>query len=215
MLPSFRFVFAAFAIALPATSQAQDVTVYGGVSLTSNYLASGVTQTDDGPALQGYVEFEASGFYAGVWASNVDFGDDDKVEIDLYLGYRGETAGGFSYDLSYARYYYNASGDCCGEVILALGLPLGDAASVTAEVGYDPEASTLGSSLSLDYALGEKLGLSATFGHSEANANNYWDIGGTYSLSDTVSVDLRYHDTSDGGSGIVAAISFDTELFSR
>jgi len=86
----------------------------GNVGLTSNYIWRGVTQSDDGPAAQGGVDYShASGFYAGTWLSNVDFGDGtdaNEYEHDLYLGYAGE-AGAFGYDVGVFHYMYPLADD--------------------------------------------------------------------------------------------------------
>ena len=48
--------------------------VSGNVGLFSDYVFRGYTQTINEPALQGGFDLEHStGFYAGVWASNVDW----------------------------------------------------------------------------------------------------------------------------------------------
>lgn len=73
-----RAQFAALLIAapalLPAAAHAQDLTLYGGATVTSDYVFRSVTFSDNQPTLQPYVELSYGGFYAGVWASNVDFG---------------------------------------------------------------------------------------------------------------------------------------------
>ena len=47
------------------------------VGATSNYLWRGVSQTANAAAISGGIDYEAdSGFYAGTWASNIDFGDE-------------------------------------------------------------------------------------------------------------------------------------------
>ena len=69
----------------------------GNVAATTNYVWRGVTQIDDGPAVQGGLDYaHDSGFYVGTWASNVDFDgeNDPQYELDLYGGYGGE-AGNF------------------------------------------------------------------------------------------------------------------------
>ena len=72
------------------------------ISVTSDYIWRGITQTDSGPAIQGGLDYgHESGVYIGTWASNVDEG----VEIDLYAGYAGEI-GEFGYDLGYLTYNY-------------------------------------------------------------------------------------------------------------
>jgi uncharacterized protein (TIGR02001 family) len=48
--------------------------VTANIGVVSNYMWRGVTQTQDAAAVQGGVDYaHASGFTAGVWASNVDF----------------------------------------------------------------------------------------------------------------------------------------------
>ncbi len=63
----------------------------GNVSLVSNYIWRGLTQTFDKPALQAGGEFEhRSGFYLGAWASNVSekWVPGSNLETDIYAGYR-------------------------------------------------------------------------------------------------------------------------------
>ena len=59
--------------------------VTGNIGATSNYLWRGTTQTNDAAAVQGGIDYaHDSGFYAGTWVSNVDFGDETSYELDLY-----------------------------------------------------------------------------------------------------------------------------------
>lgn len=97
-------------VTLPAL--AGDGPLSGNLSLTSNYLFRGISQTQDGPAVQGGIDYaHPSGFYVGTWASNVAWvkenglKDDNRLEIDLYGGYKGE-AGPIAYDLGLIRYHY-------------------------------------------------------------------------------------------------------------
>ena len=61
--------------------------VSANVSFASDYVWRGMTQSD-GPAIQGGFDFEAeSGFYAGIWGSNVNFNDGAGSELDYYAGY--------------------------------------------------------------------------------------------------------------------------------
>ncbi|WP_369668428.1 TorF family putative porin [Thioalkalicoccus limnaeus] len=58
------------------------------LSVVSNYLWRGTSQTDDGPAVQGGLELgHDSGFYIGTWASNVDFESGANYELDIYMGF--------------------------------------------------------------------------------------------------------------------------------
>ncbi len=47
------------------------------------------------------------GFFAGIWASNIDFndGDDAHIEVDFYGGFQG-SVGKFSYKLQFIYYHY-------------------------------------------------------------------------------------------------------------
>jgi len=210
-----RPTLAALALAAAAAAPAQAYTVYGGLALTSDYVFRGTTFTGNTPAVQGYVEGEWGGFYAGLWSSNVDFGTRDSHEVDLYFGYRGETAGGLSYDIGYARYYFDDAGDCCGEVLLTLGVPITDRLSATGFVAYDDSESDTAYSLTLEYALNDALTLAAVGGSDDASGADWFEIGATWSFSDTGSLDLRYHDT-DIDNGILAlTLAFDLELLSR
>jgi uncharacterized protein (TIGR02001 family) len=78
------------------------------VGLVSDYVLEGVSQTMGDPALQGGVDFSnESGFYAGAWGSNVDFGGDAKgAEIDLYFGYAGDLNKNIEFDVGYILYKY-------------------------------------------------------------------------------------------------------------
>ena len=77
---------AVFADETPASPFGLSVT--GTAALTSDYRYRGITQTFNDPAVQaGFVLSHASGAYAGVWGSNVDFGGTAHIELDPYIGY--------------------------------------------------------------------------------------------------------------------------------
>jgi uncharacterized protein (TIGR02001 family) len=107
---------------------ASDVEVTGNVGATSNYIWRGMTQTRDDASVNGGVDVGYNGFYAGAWASNVDFTTNSaEYELDGYVGY-GNSIGDVTYDLSYVKYMYpdaNADADF-DEVIFALGYTIGD-----------------------------------------------------------------------------------------
>jgi uncharacterized protein (TIGR02001 family) len=79
---------------------------------TSDYRYRGISQTRMQPALQGGADFvhNASGIYAGAWASTIkwtnDAGGQGDLEIDLYAGKRGELAAGLAYDIGVLTYVY-------------------------------------------------------------------------------------------------------------
>jgi uncharacterized protein (TIGR02001 family) len=96
--------------------RAQETQFYTGIDIATDYVSNGISQTNGKPALQAHLEVENSGFYAGTWMSNVDFANSDNAEIDLYLGYRSGLGDKLFVDLGYARYLYDSTGDCCGEI---------------------------------------------------------------------------------------------------
>lgn len=99
----------AMADAAPAPAPA----VVANVGWVSNYVFRGITQTIGKPAVQGGFDYShASGFYAGVWGSNVSWitgsyaTGDASLETDTYLGMRNSFATDFSYDVGFIRYNY-------------------------------------------------------------------------------------------------------------
>ncbi|MEI5640267.1 MULTISPECIES: TorF family putative porin [unclassified Pseudoalteromonas] len=112
--------YSALAISFCLSAQAE---VTANIAASSNYYWRGITQTDDGAAVSGGLDYSnESGFYAGTWVSNIDFGDSASYEMDLYAGYAGEVKG-MSFDFGYIHYGYpDASGDIdFGEIYAALG----------------------------------------------------------------------------------------------
>lgn len=68
----------ALLIALSAPVAAEGpYSISANIGAVSNYMWRGVTQTQDGAAVQGGLDFShESGFYAGTWASNIDWNDE-------------------------------------------------------------------------------------------------------------------------------------------
>ncbi|HEY5801455.1 MAG TPA: TorF family putative porin, partial [Burkholderiaceae bacterium] len=81
-------------------------------AVASDYRYRGISQTRLKPALQGGADLvhNASGMYAGAWASTIkwttDAGGDGDFELDLYAGKRGELMSGFGYDVGVLAYVY-------------------------------------------------------------------------------------------------------------
>lgn len=82
------------------------------VALTSNFMFRGVSQTNNGPAIQGGFDYEYGPYdiYAGVWASNVDSSsctgyNGASMELDMYAGLAPSWKK-IDLDLGYVRYEY-------------------------------------------------------------------------------------------------------------
>ena len=83
----------------------------GTVTLATDYIFRGISNTDGDPAIQGSFDYEHdTGFYAGIWASNVKFREnadvdaidtvqEASIEIDYYAGLAGEFGTGFNWDV--------------------------------------------------------------------------------------------------------------------
>lgn len=83
--------------------QAQAAQLSANASVTTNYVFRGVTQTDDGPAIQGGLDYNhENGLYAGAWASNMEEG----LEIDVYAGFTKSINPDVNIDLGLLFYNY-------------------------------------------------------------------------------------------------------------
>ena len=94
------------------------------VTLVSDYVFRGVSQTDEDPTPQVSLDwYNDTGWYAGAWASDVDFGLDDSYEVDFYGGYAGALgATGWEYDIGLNYYSYPGSDDLENYAELLLGM---------------------------------------------------------------------------------------------
>ena len=70
-------------LALGGPAAAEDpYNISANIGAVSNYMWRGVTQTQDGAAVQGGLDFKhESGFYAGTWVSNVDFNNEGAPQL--------------------------------------------------------------------------------------------------------------------------------------
>lgn len=80
------------------------------VALATEYVFRGVSQTAQGPAVQGGFDATCGLFYAGVWASNLDWGTSAgntlaNIEMDWYAGFKPVT-GKITWDLGVIYYTY-------------------------------------------------------------------------------------------------------------
>ena len=82
-------------------------------TLTNDYKFRGISQSDESAALQGGFDLgHESGFYAGAWASSVDFdtngdGLDGSLELDYFVGYGSDIGdSGLTYDVGVMIYTY-------------------------------------------------------------------------------------------------------------
>lgn len=167
------------ATAVLASSSAAMAEISGNVGLYSDYAFRGVSQTDEQIALQGGFDYaHDSGFYIGTWASNVNsdfFNDaqDPQLEVDVYAGFSGETAGGIGYDFGILHYDYPGADAADTDELYVSG----SMAGFTLSLNYSDELSFVGSKESAyyiaagyDYGLPQDVGLSLHVGLSDGDA---------------------------------------------
>lgn len=178
-------VFPSFAMAQAAAASP----LTGNMSLVTDYVFRGISQTSGKPALQGGFDYAyASGFYAGVWGSNISWLQDTgaassaSLEFDVYGGYKGSIGDDLGFDLGLSTVNYPLRNLTSGflnpdtqEVYGALSykwLTLKYSQSIGALFGWaKPDGSkTSGSGyleLNAAFDLGNGWGLSAHAGHQK------------------------------------------------
>ena len=89
------------------------------MALTSDYFFRGESQTMGSSALQGGVDYNNGGFYAGVWASTVDLGMDTEMEYDFYSGY-AVALDDLAIDVGIIQYNYDGEMDSVEEYFIVM-----------------------------------------------------------------------------------------------
>jgi len=208
---------AAATVALGGAAMAQEVSLSYNVGIASDYVFRGVSQTQEDPQVFGGVDLGYGIGYAGVWASNVDFGTSDpSVEVDLYAGIK-PTVGDVALD--FGVLYYGYVEDKNGlpgkfsytELKAAASKPFGKLTLGVA--GYwSPEFPGNGGEASyveINGALpvAEKFTVSGAVGYQTVDTDGYfagigtdyttWNLGVGYALTDKLGVDVRYWNTDE------------------
>ena len=100
-------------LAAPASAQQERGRLTAQVTLTSDYVYRGLSQSREDPAIQGGFHYQRDGgLFAGVWASSVDFltnrdrTEPRDLEVDYYLGYARDLAADWSASAQITRYSY-------------------------------------------------------------------------------------------------------------
>lgn len=190
-----------------SNAAASELTLSGDVTFASDYAFRGISQTEEAPALQGGLSLSsASGFYASVWGSNVDFLAEGTLELDVMLGWSGAINDDWSTDVGIMRYGYpNAEIDGSNFYELYGSLSYKD---LTFGLAYsDDYYANSGNFIyvyaNYAYALSDNLSLDLHVGQSEYDESSAsyldWSIG----LSTEVlgaGLSLTYVDTDINGS---------------
>lgn len=96
----------ALAASFLLAAQAQAVTLSGNFGLVNDYLFRGISQTNEGMALQGGLTLSNdAGFYLSSWGSNISFGN-GSMELDLLAGWAGKINEDWTADVGIMQYRY-------------------------------------------------------------------------------------------------------------
>lgn len=210
------------------------------VALTSDYVFRGLSQTSGNPAVQGGVDYTHGIFYAGTWASNVDFdelGAGSGIELDLYGGVR-PTVGPVNLDLGVIGYFYPGVTDIQGgpygegeldyvEAYAKATIAPTEHSTLGAAIYYSPEFSgETGQAYYVEangsYAISDHVSLSGAVGYqsiddvsgvfpgSFSDAYTTWNVGASYTTHG-FTLDLRYVGTDIDESDDLITQAYTTE----
>jgi uncharacterized protein (TIGR02001 family) len=197
----------------PAVASAQEFTTSYNVGAATSYQFRGVNQNvEDDVQVFGGIDVSAGSFYFGTWLSNVDFGSDANVEVDLYGGYK-PTFGDITLDLGLLAYTYPQESD----LLILEGKFAGtytakSGVSFTGSTFYSPEYGKDGPSYWYWEAAVSAPIPNAKFGIFSLSANasigtvsaetsellpdyNNWKVGLTATSESGWAVDVFYTDT--------------------
>ena len=195
------------ALAMLATASVAHAELSGTVTAISDYDFRGVTQSAQDPALQGSLDWASdNGFYVGVWASNIDFGNefDADIEVDGYAGFTGGED--IVWDVGLVYYAYPGETDAnYAELYGSVAYQW-----IKGKIWYSDEFAGYGHGSSLYYdasatwELPSNFGLNAHIGYSDGNGiddtfgDSYmdWSVGVTYALGN-FTLGLKWVDGSD------------------
>jgi uncharacterized protein (TIGR02001 family) len=198
----------------PAIASAQEAaTTSVNLGAASNYMFRGVNQNvNDDIQIFGGLDVSAGSFYVGTWLSNVDFGTDAQLEVDVYAGFKPKL-GPVQLDLGVLGYLYPQEDNLRIFEVKAAGTVANEAGmSLTGSAFYSPEAGKDGPSYwyaELAAAVpipGAKVGpfalsLAAAVGTADYETNlalpdyTNWKLGVTAATENGWAIDLFYTDT--------------------
>lgn len=197
LLPAASFAQTAEpAAAAPAAAPASPIT--GNLTIASDYIFRGLTQTKSKPAIQGGFDYaHPSGFYVGTWLSNISWFTDQNagiksvptslaspgaagapyatnasnqasLEWDIYGGYKSSFAEDWTYDIGVLTYNYPGTYDNLG----AYRKP--ETTEVYAALGYKWLTAKYSKAVSTN-----------TFGVVDSKGASYIDLSASIPLGDT------------------------------
>ena len=196
------------------------------VALATEYVFRGVSQTSEGPSIQGGFDATCGIFYAGVWASNLDWGvSGTDIEVDWYAGIKPKT-GRITWDLGVIYYSYPSSTEAFAgfdnnyvELKVGASAELWKDGTLGVTVFFSPDYQfETGNVWTVETGFSQvlpKIGMftptfSALIGYQVGTDNAYrtritaggddnylyWNAGVTFGFLEKWSLDLRYWDSN-------------------
>lgn len=174
--------------------------VLGGAAL--------VWQADPGEAGSGsvfkvepYLEVEVNGFYGGVLVSAAN--DSSLDELEAYLGYRNETASGFSYDFRFTRFFYptlggNGGGEPTLEPAQPASEPTLEPGQPVGEPAAEPGQQVSELKLELGLPVSDKITLTSESTYDPRAAVGTANIGADYAFNDALTLGAAVGFTDNG-----------------
>lgn len=165
-----------------AEEQKPDHEISFNLAATSDYRYRGISQTRLRPALQGGADYlnNPSGFYAGTWLSTIEWIKDipgagsTPLELDIYLGRKGEIAQDITYDVGLLSYVY--SGNKLGSVT---GFANADTSEIYGQIGFGPAY------IKYSHAV------TNLFANPESKNSSYLDLGANLDLGNDFILNLH------------------------
>jgi uncharacterized protein (TIGR02001 family) len=203
---------------LAATPRCAAADAWGGsLSVTSDYIVRGISRSDDRAALQLDLHYlNASGFVAGLFASNaqIDGGDSRDVEIDAFAGFAWTAGNDWrgKFLVSHYAYPWNRFGS--GYDYDELDVDVGFRDWLGVSLVYSPDSplflplrgligvASESAEVNLQRPLARKLSATAGIGYSHfegayPEGYAYWSVGAAYDLA-PVSLILSYVSATAG-----------------
>jgi uncharacterized protein (TIGR02001 family) len=194
--------YALLAIALvssPALAQTS-----ASVTVGSDYVARGTSQTYNKPAITVYAEHQQNKFYAGGFAANVDFDDGTKLEADILAGYR-TSIGKTNIDVGGIYITYHGKQTTNWNMVeshVSASRAFGPV-NATAYVGYSPNyfnyaGNSVWSELSLSTRVNKRVTINGAVAYQYIQKDKSYataNVGADYALGKGFTASAKYYVT--------------------
>jgi len=185
---------------------------HGYLTVTTDYVFRGISQSNEEPSLQAGLDYaHEGGFFAGLFIAGIDYPqspylpDQGSYELDAYVGFSRPAGRDFSWDIALLHYGYpdsEASDSSYQE--LGFNLHYRDVVRLGATVSEDARNGGAGAwtvELELRRALSDHFEISGTLGRYTFSRSDwgdylYWDVG-VSATRGPWTFDLRAFGTSD------------------